>query len=77
MTCREAIALLADFLDQTLPADAGAELDAHLGGCEACLAYLNTSRRARGLAAQVARAEMPEEMKVRLRRFLAEQLGRS
>jgi anti-sigma factor RsiW len=70
LTCRDAIALLADFLDAALaPADAE-RLEAHLAGCEPCQAYLRTYRRAVELGAAEGRVEMPAEMKARLREFL-------
>jgi len=75
MTCRDAIDVLADFLDQTLSPDAGRELEAHLENCEACRAYLNTYRRTRGLVGQAGRVEMPAELRARLRAFLLERLG--
>ncbi len=74
MTCRDAIAILADYLDATLePADAET-LAAHLQDCAECLAYLNTYRTTRALAADAARVEMPAEMKQRLREFLIARL---
>lgn len=74
MTCREAIDVLADYLDQVLSPAIAARLDAHLRDCPPCLAYLKTYRRTRDLAGQAGRVEMPQELKARLRRFLLEQL---
>jgi len=76
MTCRDAIAVIADFLDRTLAASAGAELEAHLDDCEACRAYLNTYGKTRELVGEAGRVEMPGELRERLRRFLLDQLGR-
>jgi len=73
MTCQDAIDILADFLDQTLSADLGDALMAHLAGCEPCRAYLNTYRATRHLVGREGRAEMPPELKARLREFI---LGR-
>ena len=75
MTCRDAIDIIADFLDQTLASDAIEALEDHLRDCEPCRAYLNTYRKTRGLVTEVGRVEMPAELKARLRRFLLEQLG--
>jgi predicted anti-sigma-YlaC factor YlaD len=75
MTCEQAIALLADYLEMVLePRSLMQELEAHLEGCEACRAYLATYRRTRDLAAQAQHVEMPEEMKTRLRAFLLAKL---
>jgi anti-sigma factor RsiW len=70
--CREAIAVLDDYIDGVMPAELAADLERHLVDCEPCRAYLATYRKARALGAAVGRVEMPEEMRRRLRRFLAD-----
>ena len=74
MTCREAIDVLADYLDATLDAAAVRALLAHLAGCEECRAYLATYRRTVALAAASARSEMPPELRRRLRTWLLDRL---
>jgi anti-sigma factor RsiW len=74
MTCREAISLLADYLEATLSPDLFEQLEAHLRDCRPCIAYLNTYRRTREVAARASQAEMPDEMKARLRALLLERL---
>jgi anti-sigma factor RsiW len=74
MICCDAIDVLADYLDGTMPADLVAELQRHLAGCEPCRAYLATYRKTRALGASAARVEMPDEMQARLRQFLADNL---
>ena len=70
MNCREAIDVLADYLDATLTRAALAQLEAHLRVCEPCRAYLATYKRSAELAAKVSRVEMPPEVRRRLRDFL-------
>jgi anti-sigma factor RsiW len=77
MTCRDAIDVLADYVDGTMPADLVAELEDHLAGCEPCRAYLVTYRATRALGIAAARVEMPDEMQTRLLRFLADALRSS
>jgi anti-sigma factor RsiW len=72
--CRDAIDVLADYLDGTMPRDLAAELERHLADCPPCRAYLATYRKTQELGAAAARVEMPEEMQVRLRRFLIDRL---
>ena len=74
MTCQDAIALLSDYLELALGAETIADLERHLGECAPCVAYLNTFRATRKVAAEAARVEMPEEMKERLRTFLLARL---
>ncbi len=75
MTCRDAIAVLADYLEHALDPDVVQALESHLAGCEPCRAYLATYRKTRALGARAARVEMPDEMKTRLRQFLLARLG--
>jgi predicted anti-sigma-YlaC factor YlaD len=74
LTCRDVVGLLADFLELTLTEQRIVELEEHLAGCEPCRAYLNTYRRTRELTGRTEHAEMPEEMRTRLRDFLVRQL---
>jgi Putative zinc-finger len=74
MTCQDAIALLADYLELELGAALVTDLEQHLRECAPCVAFLNTYRKTRELGARAGRVEMPDEMRDRLRRLLLEQL---
>jgi predicted anti-sigma-YlaC factor YlaD len=76
VTCRDAIALLGDFLGKELDSRDRARLALHLAGCRPCRAYLRTYRKTARLAAGAATTDMPAEMKQRLRAFLIETLSR-
>ena len=76
MTCREAIGLLADYLESALSEQEIRELEEHLAGCGPCQAYLNTYRRTRDLTGKAERIAIPEEMKDRLRTFLLRALSK-
>jgi anti-sigma factor RsiW len=75
MMCRELIEIIDDYLDGALAPDVVQELERHLEECAPCRAYIATYRRTRQIGAAAARVDMPQEMKARLRRFLAENLG--
>ncbi|MBI4588389.1 MAG: zf-HC2 domain-containing protein [Candidatus Rokubacteria bacterium] len=75
LMCKEFIMdFLSDYLDGTLTPDVITALERHLQDCEPCVAYLNTYKKTRELTGRAGRAEMPTEMKVRLREFLLKQL---
>jgi anti-sigma factor RsiW len=74
VTCKDAIAILADYLESTLSPELVEKLEEHLRDCAPCRAYLATYRKTKSLAADAGRVEMPEEMKTRLREFLLAQL---
>lgn len=76
LTCQEAIGLLADYLERALGAELLAALERHLADCAPCRAYLNTYRRTRDLTARSAPADMPGDLRHRLRAFLRERLLR-
>jgi anti-sigma factor RsiW len=75
MMCRELIEIIDDYLDDALAPDIAQELERHLEECAPCRAYIATYRKTRRIGAVAARVDMPEEMKARLRRFLADNLG--
>ena len=79
MTCKDAIGVIADFLEQSLSPELLAELERHLGDCGPCRAYLETYRKTVELTGRAEHLEMPAEMKTRLRRLLLDELrgGRS
>ena len=74
MTCKDAIDVLGDYLEETLSEELAQELGRHLGDCAPCRAYLSTYRKTRELTGKAGRAPMPEEMKKRLHRFLLDRL---
>lgn len=74
VTCREAIAILADYLEAALTPETLEALERHLHDCPPCVAYVNTYRRTRDLTAAAQRMAMPPEMRERVRRFLLERL---
>jgi hypothetical protein len=74
LTCKTVIELLVDYLESTLTDEVCAALELHLRDCAPCVAYLNTYRKTRDLAAAEGRVEMPEEMRRRLRAVLLEHL---
>jgi len=53
MSCRETIAQLSEYLDAELTPETLARLEAHLGACAPCRAYLATYRKTKDLAAKV------------------------
>ena len=75
MICRELIEVIDEYLDGALAPDIVRDLERHLEECAPCSAYIATYRETRRIGAAAARVDVPEEMKARLRRFLADKLG--
>jgi len=70
MDCKELFALLSQYIDGELPADACAELEKHLGDCSPCVAFLNTLRKTAELCRRYQPSELPRPLEARLRREL-------
>jgi hypothetical protein len=77
LTCKDAIAIMADYLESALGEEVLARLEQHLRDCPPCVAYLNTYRKTRQLAGRAGRVAMPDEMRRSLHRLLLEELGRN
>ena len=45
MTCRELVELVTDYLDDALPPERRAPIEAHLALCDACATYLEQMRQ--------------------------------
>jgi predicted anti-sigma-YlaC factor YlaD len=75
MNCKDAIEVLADYLESTLTPGVLEKLEAHLRACAPCRAYLATYKRTAELAAKINRVEMPPDVRRRLRDFLSGSLG--
>ena len=57
LSCRELVELVTDYLEGTLPAHERARFEAHLGECEACVAYVEQMRTTVVLAQAAGTAE--------------------
>lgn len=76
MNCKEAIALIAEFLEQTLTAETLANFERHLVDCAPGRACLATYWKTMALTGRGEGLEMPERMKTRLRSRLVAELRR-
>lgn len=70
ITCRDEIALLADYLDGVLPPEDLARVEAHLAECPNCEAFLRDYRETPRILREATTVEMPPELEERLRKVL-------
>jgi anti-sigma factor RsiW len=61
LVCRQAVALMADYLDGVLPAQDKTRLEAHLAGCPHCSEYLAQLRAVIDAAGDVEPDDLPAE----------------
>ena len=66
MTCTEFLALLDDFIDDSIGAETRAELQNHLRGCEHCEVTLNTTRKTIEIYRSHELYQMPSGLRDRL-----------
>jgi anti-sigma factor RsiW len=68
--CPRIVSLLSDYLDGRLPADVRSDLERHLGGCTECATFVESFRSTVTLLQSLTDADLPEELRVRLKAFL-------
>ncbi|MBI5816572.1 MAG: zf-HC2 domain-containing protein [Nitrospinae bacterium] len=76
MKCREIFEKISDYIDRDLDPDICGQIEAHIKGCEPCVAFINTLRRAvelyrkEGSPAQ----DIPRKVSANLREFLKKEI---
>lgn len=75
-TCKDAIDLLLDYVDGSLPAEVRARLERHFGDCSPCEEFLQSYRATPGLCRKALEHAMPESVAHKLSDFLKKELGK-
>ena len=65
--CMEMFALLSEYLNLELPADACREIETHLAGCPPCVEFAESLRKTVDLCRSYRASEMPEPLGSRAR----------
>lgn len=71
LMCREVVELLAEYVGRALDVEDVRALERHLDDCAPCRTYLATYRKTIRLTGRAMDVEMPDELKRRLRDFIA------
>ena len=66
LTCRELAELLSDYLEDELPAQERARVQAHLSTCPECVAYLEQLRATIGTLGRLREQDVPPPLLARL-----------
>jgi len=70
--CSEIQEFLSDYLDNELESTVRVDFDLHIGDCEPCRRFLDTTRRCVHLYQNLEYDDIPVELKDRLKSFLAQ-----
>jgi anti-sigma factor RsiW len=70
--CKKMFALLSEYLDVELPAEACEEMDAHIARCEPCAAFTESLRKTIELCREYQPKELPGPLARDARRKLLE-----
>jgi anti-sigma factor RsiW len=60
MSCREVVDLLTEYLEDALPAETRARVDAHLETCPDCTVYLGQLRTTIGVLGRLREDDVPQ-----------------
>jgi len=70
LVCREVVELISGYLDDALPADVRAAVDAHLAGCDVCTMVLEEFRQTIALTGMLTEEQVtPEQRDILLAAF--------
>ena len=68
--CQEIFAMLSEYIDLELPADACQEIDAHMQGCAPCIEFAESLKKTVALCRQFALEELPPPIGAEAKREL-------
>jgi anti-sigma factor RsiW len=77
LTCEQVVGLVTDYLTGAMIPETRAAFEAHLQGCDHCIAFLNTYKQTVTAVQSLRFDDLPEEMEARVRDFLANRVRRS
>ena len=70
LVCREVVELISGYLDDALPADVRAAVDAHLAGCDGCTMVLEEFRQTIALTGMLTEEQVtPAQLDILLAAF--------
>lgn len=75
VTCASGVERLMDYLEDALPADERAAIDAHVAGCERCTAFVMSYRATPGIVRQATDVAVPRGLESSLLGFLRSRRG--
>lgn len=70
IVCASGVELLMDFLEDALPADLRAEIEAHVASCARCTAFVASYRATPRIFRAATLARLPEDLEESLLAFL-------
>jgi anti-sigma factor RsiW len=70
IVCASGVELLMDFLEDALPADLRADLEAHVASCPRCTAFVASYRATPRIFRAATLARLPEDLEESLLAFL-------
>ena len=73
IACASGVELLMDYLEGVLPEDLRSALDAHVAGCQRCVAFIESYRATPRLLRETTETALPADVQSSLRAFLRAQ----
>ncbi len=73
IVCASGVELLMDYLEGVLPPEVNAALEAHVAGCERCVAFVASYRETPRILRDATTVMLPRDLQASLRAFLRAQ----
>ena len=75
IVCASGVDLLMDYLEDVLPPDVRAAVEAHVAGCPRCVAFIESYRATPRILREATAAALPADLELSLRTFLRVRCG--
>jgi anti-sigma factor RsiW len=76
VVCASGLELLADYLEDALPADVKRDIETHVGGCPRCQAFVASYEATPRILREAAAVTMPRDLEASLLAFLRSRRGK-
>ena len=70
VACISGVDLLMEYLEGTVPPEVRAALEAHVAGCERCVAFIASYQAAPRLLRDATEVELPSDIREKLQAFV-------
>ena len=75
IVCASGVQLLMDYLEDVLPPEVRAALEAHVAGCQRCMAFIESYRETPRVLRSATDAALPSDVRRSLGEFLRSRRG--
>ena len=74
MRCEDLVAVIIEYVEDTMDPVLREEFKRHMGDCDSCLSFFKNYQKTRELTKETACDDIPEEVQLRIKDFLRKKI---